>query len=92
VDDLLLKGADVNAGNNHRNTALHLAAQNGWTDIARKLLRHRKIEVDKADLHSNTALHLAAQNGQIGVRKTPSTTFMPHTIICLAGGGSAFGC
>ena len=68
IDDLLLKGADVNHGNNHRNVALHLAAQNGWTEIARKLLRHKKIIIDRADLHANTPLHLAAQNGQIGVR------------------------
>ena len=68
IDDLLLEGADVNHGNNHRNVALHLAAQNGWTEIARKLLRHKKIIVDRADLHANTPLHLAAQNGQIGVR------------------------
>ncbi len=68
VDELLLRGAEVNAGNNHKNTALHLAAQNGWTELAGKLLRHRKIDVDKRDLHANTALHLAAQNGQLGVR------------------------
>ncbi len=43
IDDLLLNGAEVNAGNNHRNTALHLAAQNGWTEIARKLLRQVRL-------------------------------------------------
>ena len=67
IDKLLLEGAKVNKGNNHKNTALHLAAQNGWTEIAEKLLRHRKINIDGADLGGNTALHLAAQNGQIGV-------------------------
>ena len=54
-------------GNNHRNSALHLAAQNGWTDLAAILLKHKKIAINFADFHSNTPLHLAAQNGQIGV-------------------------
>ena len=44
-----------------------LAAQNGWSEIAAKLLRAKKINVNFKDLHANTALHLAAQNGQIGV-------------------------
>ena len=54
-------------GNNHHNTALHLAAQNGFDEVAEKLLRAKRINVNKKDLHANTALHLAAQNGQIGV-------------------------
>ena len=57
----------MNKGNNHKNTALHLAAQNGWDEVAEKLLRAKKIDVNFKDLHANTALHLAAQNGQIGV-------------------------
>ena len=44
-----------------------LAAQNGWDEIAAKLLRAKKIQVNFKDLHANTALHLAAQNGQIKV-------------------------
>ena len=27
-------------GNNHQNTAIHLAAQNGWDEVAGHLLRH----------------------------------------------------
>ena len=54
-------------GNNHQNTAIHLAAQNGWNEVAGHLLRAKKLNVNKKDLHANTALHLAAQNGQLGV-------------------------
>ena len=68
IDDLLLGGADVNLGNNHKNSAIHLTAQNGWTAVLRKLLKAKKININFKDLHANTALHLAAQNGQTGVR------------------------
>ena len=44
-----------------------IAAQNGWSEIARILLSAKKINIDFKDLHANTALHLAAQNGQLGV-------------------------
>ena len=64
---MILNGADVNKGNNHKNTAIHLAAQNGFTEVAGHLLRAKKLDVNFKDLHANTALHLAAQNGQIGV-------------------------
>ena len=37
------------------------------TEIASKLMRAKKININAIDLHANTALHLAAQNGQIGV-------------------------
>jgi ankyrin repeat protein len=63
-----LQGAEVNKGNNHRNTALHLAAQNGWADLTEILLLHKRIDIDFTDFHANTALHAAAQNGQLGVR------------------------
>lgn len=67
IEDLLLGGADVNFGNNHKNTAIHLAAQNGWTKVMEWLLKAKNINVNAKDLHANTALHLAAQNGAIGV-------------------------
>ena len=67
IEDLILNGADVNAGNNHKNTAIHLAAQNGFDKVAAHLLRAKKLNVNFKDLHANTAMHLAAQNGQIGV-------------------------
>ena len=68
IEDLLLGGANVNKGNNHKNAAIHLAAQNGWTKVMEILLKAKNINVNFKDLHANTALHLAAQNGQIGVR------------------------
>ena len=77
----MLEGADVNKGNNHKNTALHLAAQNGWTEIAKLLLKHRQIEIDAADFHANTALHLAAQNGQMGVSIDPQGSVQWMVII-----------
>ena len=67
IEDLLLAGADVNLGNNHKNTAIHLAAQNGWTKVMDWLLKAKNIKINAKDLHANTALHLAAQNGAIGV-------------------------
>ena len=70
VRELLLGGADVNKGNNHRNSAIHLAAQNGWPLVMETLLKAKKIKVNFKDLHANTALHLAAQNGQIEVCST----------------------
>ena len=50
------------------NFAIELTPQNGWTDLAAILLKHKKIAINYADFHSNTPLHLAAQNGQVGVR------------------------
>ena len=67
-------------GNNHHNTALHRAAQNGFDEVAEKLLRAKRINVNKKDLHANTALHLAAQNGQIGVN-LETVHKLQHTIL-----------
>jgi ankyrin repeat protein len=70
IKSLILNGADVNQGNNHKNVPLHLAAQNGFHKVAEVLLLAKKIDVDAKDLHFNTALHLAAQNGQLEVRRS----------------------
>ena len=73
----------MNFGNNHKNTAIHLAAQNGWTKVMEWLLKAKNINVNAKDLHANTALHLAAQNGAIGVCHWNICLCLFSSAICL---------
>lgn len=59
---LIEDGADVNSADQHGNSVLHLAAQNGRAGIIDELIL-RGADVNKGNNHKNTALHLAAQNG-----------------------------
>ncbi|TRY77962.1 hypothetical protein TCAL_08622 [Tigriopus californicus] len=59
---LIEQGSDVNAEDVHGNSVLHIAAQNGRTDIIDDLVLN-DADVNKGNNHKNTALHLAAQNG-----------------------------
>ena len=47
-------------------TALHLAAENGWSSSIRLIL-NRTANADSCDSAGRTALHLAAKNGHVKV-------------------------
>jgi len=56
------EGADVNEEDQHGNTLLLIAAQNGRDGVVRELLLGGA-DVNKGNNHRNSAIHLAAQNG-----------------------------
>ena len=59
---LIEAGADVNSEDQHGNSVLHIAAQNGRAGVIEDLIL-KGADVNKGNNHKNTALHLAAQNG-----------------------------
>merc|ERR1711997_1269602 len=58
----IANGADVNQVDNHGNSVLHIAAQNGRAGIIEDLILNGA-DVNYGNNHQNTAIHLAAQNG-----------------------------
>lgn len=56
------EGADVNEEDQHGNTLLLIAAQNGRDGVVRELLLGGA-DVNRGNSHKNAAIHLAAQNG-----------------------------
>jgi len=66
--ELIENGADVNSADQHGNSVLHIAAQNGRGAIVEDLILNGA-DVNKGNNHKNTALHLAAQNGWDEVAK-----------------------
>ena len=61
---LIEEGADVNAEDQHGNSVLHIAAQNGRTGIIDDLIL-RGADVNKGNNHKNTALHLGTFINQV---------------------------
>jgi len=59
---LIADGVDVNSADQHGNSVLHIAAQNGRAGIIEDLILNGA-DVNKGNNHKNTAIHLAAQNG-----------------------------
>lgn len=53
----------------HGRTALHYAARNGNTDIAKLLLNNPSIQIDIKDGHGMTPLHKAAKYGHLSIVK-----------------------
>nr|MCR4623632.1 ankyrin repeat domain-containing protein [Alphaproteobacteria bacterium] len=66
VKRLLESGANVNASNGRGITALHLAAQEGYAEIA-ELLIEQGANVNALDDNGDTALLLAVNNKNLGV-------------------------
>ncbi len=55
--------ADIAAEDQEGRSALHLAAQAGFTDVLEFLLEQERINPEKADRNADTALHLAVEFG-----------------------------
>jgi len=68
VRKLLEADADVNAKGRNDNTALHMASQNGHTEIVRLLLE-AYAEVNAKGRDFNTALHMASRIGNAEIVK-----------------------
>lgn len=64
ANELLERGADVNAKNDIGYTALHFAAQEGHAAVA-KLLLAKGAEVDALDVNGNTPLSNAVYNEKL---------------------------
>lgn len=65
IDDLIRRGADVNAKDKEMGwTALHWAADDGDVEMISQLLA-AKADVDAANLRGRTPLHLACERGHV---------------------------
>ena len=65
---LIQNGADVNAVDKNKLTALHIAAKKGHVDVAKVLIQNGA-DVNAVDKNKFTALHFAAENGHVDVAK-----------------------
>ena len=65
---LIENGADVNAVDGRKWTALHLVSQKGHVDVAKVLLENGA-DVNAVDEIERTALHFAAEKGHVDVAK-----------------------
>ena len=63
IQGLLEKGVDIQAREEEKNTALHLATRNGKEAAVRLLLR-KGADIEATNQKGETALHLAAGSGQ----------------------------
>ena len=57
---MIQNGADMNAGNEYKWTALHLVAQDGHVNVAKVLIQNGA-DVNAVDGGKRTALHFAAE-------------------------------
>ncbi|MDH5680971.1 MAG: ankyrin repeat domain-containing protein, partial [Spirochaetota bacterium] len=68
VKRLIQKGADVNARDSHKDTALHSAAQGGKLEVVKYLLK-KGADVNAKNNNGTTPLHFAAEYGHKNVVK-----------------------
>lgn len=68
VQELLIKGADVNASNLNGQTSLHYAASKNLYDIAKQLI-DADAKVNVADKYGSTPLHRACSRGNNNIVK-----------------------
>ena len=66
IEQLLRKGANINANNNYGNTALIIATQNNYINIVNLLVK-RGANLDFQNNTGNTALIIATQNNYINI-------------------------
>jgi len=67
VEKVLKEGADVNSNKTiSHETVLTYAAQEGYTDIVRILIKH-DVNLDMRNKRSETPLMVAAKNGHVGI-------------------------
>ncbi|KAI2494513.1 serine/threonine kinase [Fragilaria crotonensis] len=67
VRDHLRKEEDVNVKNEHGNTALVWASNNGHLEVVRALLMHNGVDVNIKDHAGASALYYASYNGHVEV-------------------------
>ena len=67
VEQLLAKGADVNAKRNDGVTALIMASQQGHTEVVKQLLAKKGVDVNGKANNGATALSLARQNQRMDI-------------------------
>jgi ankyrin repeat protein len=73
VKYMLDDGIYINAQNNQGETALIIAARNGYVDMVKLLVRH-KIDINIKDNNNKTALDVARENGRNSIALLLSTT------------------
>ncbi|XP_065071133.1 poly [ADP-ribose] polymerase tankyrase-2-like isoform X2 [Rhopilema esculentum] len=66
VEFLIRKGADVNAKNKEKITPLHMAAENGHSDMVTLFLKNGA-EVNALDNLGQAPLHRSAKNGHVAI-------------------------
>lgn len=66
---LKIRGINVNAIDDNRETALHWACSKGHTEVVKELLKVREIDINATDKYEETPLHLACTKGHIDVVK-----------------------
>lgn len=69
VERLIESGVDVNAKDEHSNTALLSASWRGYTEIVKLLLEHKDIDVNAKHFLDSTALQVASLNGNTEIVK-----------------------
>ena len=61
---LIDAGADINIPDKYQQTALHMAACNGYNDIVDALIKRPDVNLNVRNENDNTPLHLAVYNGR----------------------------
>lgn len=67
VKELQARGANVNAVDDEKRSALHYAVESNNKKVVSELLQHSDINVNSADIHAHNPLDLVKRDNQIGL-------------------------